>query len=83
MSYSGPKVVLRPEPQELILPGDMQFNCPSCGLVVKTNAKTRAVKHQLPVCKRWEDAIATKEGPGQFLIEAGVVQPLPPAAQSN
>ena len=78
--YDGPKVVLRQQPQELVLPGDMTFNCPACGQPCKTNAKTRGVKHQLPVCKRWEEAIATKEGPGQFLVEAGVCQPLPPEA---
>jgi hypothetical protein len=27
--------------------------------------------------------VQTKEGPGQFLIEAGVCQPLPPAARDN
>jgi len=78
-----PKVVLRQEPAELVLPGDMTFRCPACGLQCKTNAKTRGVKHQLPTCKRWDEAVQTKEGPGQFLIEAGVCQPLPPAARDN
>ena len=81
--YDGPKVVLWQQPQELVLPGDMQFACPSCGGIVKTNAKTRQVKHQLPTCPRWDEAVKTKEGPGQFLIEAGVVQPLPPEAQPS
>lgn len=80
---NGPKVVLRPEAQELVLPGDMEFPCPACKALCKTNAKTRQVKHALPTCARWEEAIKTKEGPGQFLIEAGVVQLLPAAARSN
>ncbi len=76
--YDGPKVVLRQQPQELVLPGDMTFNCPACGAQCKTNAKLRTLKHALPTCKHYDQAVSTKEGPGAFLVEAGICQPLPP-----
>lgn len=77
------KVVLRAAPQELVLPGDAEFECPACGLSCKTNAKLRTLRHALPTCTTYDEAVSTKEGPGRFLVDAGVCQPLPPAAQPS
>jgi phage FluMu protein Com len=60
---------------ELVLPHDIEFACPHCKRLCKTNARTRGVKHSVPTCKDW-NAITTPEGFSDLLVLAGVVQRL-------
>jgi hypothetical protein len=71
------KIVLRAPVERLTLPGDQTFQCPSCRRLCITNAKTRTVQHSNPTCERWKLVLASKSGPGEFLLEAGVVTKLP------
>lgn len=67
-------ILVRQTP-ELVLPGDIDFACPHCGRICKTNPKTRGVKHSVPTCAGWDAVVATDDA-SEFLLLAGVVQRL-------
>ncbi len=69
------KIIVRQTPA-LELPGDIEFRCPECSRLCKTNPKTRGVQHSLPTCKQWEEACRTEGGVAELLVKSGVAQRL-------